>query len=530
MRDAWYRDEPRSEPGPAADRDEVIDRRASPPAPDAPSYGSSGKRTSVLLLVVSLAITISAAAYIGRSDPYAVVVLLTGMVLGGALYALCRAALDTHKSDRAELDRTRKLLAQHTERLRILHEIDGAVAAEKTPDQIAGSAIQPLRELLGVPRAIVNLFDLEAGEVEWLAAAGRRRVHVGPGVRYSLRLMGDVEALKRGEPQFVDTHTLPPGPEVEALHASGVDIYMVVPMIAGGELIGALSFGGGRELFPSEQINIAREVATQFAIAITQARLYERVRQQADDLETRVRERTAELRAANTDLTNANKELEAFSYSVSHDLRTPLRGIDAYSQVLLEEYRDKLDADGQGYIAKIRKAVQRMADLIDDLLQLSRVSRTELHREPVNLSDIVREVVSDLRNGAVERAVECKVQGNLQAHADRRLVRMVLDNLLGNAWKFTNKVADPRITFGVEEHDGVPAYFVRDNGAGFDMAYVDKLFQPFQRLHRESEFDGTGIGLATVHRIITRHGGRVWAESGVDEGSTFYFTLPPISC
>jgi len=244
---------------------------------------------------------------------------------------------------------------KHARRLRILREIDRAVAAEETPEAIAGAAIQPLREVLGVSRAVVNIFDLAAGEVEWLAAAGRRRTHVGPGVRYSIRLMGDVEALKRGEPQIIDTHALPPGPEADALLASGVHVYMVVPMIAGGDLIGAISFGGEPGPFPEEQKNIAQEVATQLAIAVNQARLYERVKHQAEELEVRVRERTAELLAA-------NKELDAFSYSVSHDLRSPLRAIDGYARMLEEDYGKALDAEGVRLLGVVRANSHRMGN------------------------------------------------------------------------------------------------------------------------------------------------------------------------
>ena len=280
---------------------------------------------------------------------------------------------------------------KHARRLEILHEIDRAVAAEETPDAIAGAAIQPLREVLQVSRAVVNIFDLAAGEVEWLAAAGRHRTRVGPGVRYSIRLMGDVEALKRGEPQVIDTHALPPGPEVDALLASGVHCYMVMPMIAGGELIGAVSFGGEEGSFPDEQKSIAREVATQLAIAVNQARLYARLKRQAEELELRVRERTAELEAA-------NKELDAFSYSVSHDLRSPLRAVDGYARMLEEDYGKTLDAEGIRLLGVVRANSQRMGQLIDELLAFSRLGREPLHSRPVQLDELVKQIVDETRS------------------------------------------------------------------------------------------------------------------------------------
>jgi light-regulated signal transduction histidine kinase (bacteriophytochrome) len=210
---------------------------------------------------------------------------------------------------------------------------------------------------------------------------------------------------------------------------------------------------------------------------------------------------------------------------VSHDLRAPLRAIDGFSQILLEEYHEKMDDEGKKHLARIHASTQRMAALIDDLLELARVSRAELRSKPMSLSDMARELVSELRNGEQGRAVHCEIQDGLVAEADARLMRVVLVNLLGNAWKFTSRVPQALIAFGAEPRDGGTTYFVRDNGAGFDMAYAGKLFQPFQRLHSESEFSGTGIGLATVHRIVTRHGGRVWAEGSVNDGATFFFTL-----
>jgi len=222
----------------------------------------------------------------------------------------------------------------------------------------------------------------------------------------------------------------------------------------------------------------------------------------------------------------ANRELEAFSYSVAHDLRAPLRGMNGFAQMLLDGYRDRLDADGQDFLQEIVQNASKMADLIDGLLSLARVTRSDLKRERADLSAIVREVAARL--GAVEpqRAVEVTVQDALDADVDPRLARALFENLLGNAWKFTSRHPTARVEFGALEKDGVSVFFVRDNGAGFDMAFANKLFAPFQRLHTVDEFAGTGIGLATVQRIVHRHGGRIWAEGAVGLGASFYFTIP----
>jgi PAS domain S-box-containing protein len=237
------------------------------------------------------------------------------------------------------------------------------------------------------------------------------------------------------------------------------------------------------------------------------------------ELEQRVIQRTSQLAAA-------NKELEAFSYSVSHDLRTPLRSIDGFSLALLEDYGQQLDAVAQGYLNRIRQASQRMGQLIDDLLNLSRLTRGELDRQIVDLSGLVQAMAVELKRSEPERTAEFTIAPNQIVNADARLVRAMFENLLGNAWKFTAKKAETHIEFGVQlQVDGSKIYFVRDNGAGFDMAYAGKLFGAFQRLHTPQEFPGTGIGLATVQRIVNRHGGRIWAEGAVDRGAVFYFTL-----
>lgn len=227
-----------------------------------------------------------------------------------------------------------------------------------------------------------------------------------------------------------------------------------------------------------------------------------------------------------TQLEATNKELEAFSYSVSHDLRAPLRSIDGFSQVLVEDYAGQLDESGKDHLNRVRAAALRMGELIDDMLQLSRVTRAEMRREPVDLSVLAESVVADLRRLEPQRQVEIVIAPRLRAEGDPQLLRIALVNLLSNAWKFTSRQTAARIELGAQDTGSEHAFYIRDNGVGFDMAYAGKLFGAFQRLHAMSEFPGTGIGLATVQRIINRHGGRIWAEGTVGQGATFYFALP----
>jgi PAS domain S-box-containing protein len=224
-------------------------------------------------------------------------------------------------------------------------------------------------------------------------------------------------------------------------------------------------------------------------------------------------------------LEGANRELESFSYSVAHDLRAPLRSIDGFSQALLEDCEERLDDDGKKYLRYVRESTQYMAHLIDDLLALSRVTRSELHRAPLDLSLLARGAMARIQHRDPNRQVGVTIPDSLSAQGDARLLGLVFDNLLANAWKFTSKCHDAAIEFGTTMHGGQRTYFIRDNGAGFDMAFANKLFGVFQRLHSASEFEGTGIGLAIVQRIVARHGGRVWAEGQVGHGATFYFTL-----
>ena len=237
-----------------------------------------------------------------------------------------------------------------------------------------------------------------------------------------------------------------------------------------------------------------------------------------------------EIQRSTAELQAANQELEAFSYSVSHDLRAPLRAIDGFSMALLEDCADKLDETGRDYLDRVRAATQRMGHLIDDMLALSRITRAEMRHEVVNLSDIANQVLAELQKSDADRKIELHVQPGLIAEGDARLLRIVLENLLGNAWKYTGRQSKACIEFGATGNkDGIDdfrEYFVRDNGAGFDMVYDDKLFGAFQRLHPAADFPGTGVGLATVQRVIHRHGGRVRGEGKPGEGATFYFSLP----
>ncbi|MGA7951953.1 MAG: PAS domain S-box protein [Gloeobacterales cyanobacterium] len=245
----------------------------------------------------------------------------------------------------------------------------------------------------------------------------------------------------------------------------------------------------------------------------------EEIRHLNAELEERVAKRTMQLEVA-------NKELEAFSYSVSHDLRAPLRSIDGFSQVLMEDYSERLDDEGRDYLQRIRAAAQRMAHLIDDLLNLARVTRSDMHRERVDLSALAETITTELQQAHPDQVVECIIAPGLVADGDAHLLKIVLENLFSNAWKFTARHPEAHIEFGsIRQPNGQRAYFVRDDGAGFDMAYADKLFGAFQRLHGTTEFPGSGIGLATVQRIIHRHGGRIWAEAALEKGATFYFTL-----
>ncbi len=276
--------------------------------------------------------------------------------------------------------------------------------------------------------------------------------------------------------------------------------------------IGAIgNYWATRRQPTTEELELLQALANTTAVAIENVNVY-------NELEKRVQNRTAQLAAA-------NQELESFAYAVSHDLGAPLRAIRGYSELLLKECSTQLNDRGKDYAGKVLTGTRQMRELMDDLLRLSRVTQTEMSIQPVNLSELVRDVLRALASQDPERKVETRIADNVEVEADPGLMRIALENLLSNAWKFTGRKTDARIEFGVLNSQGVREYFVRDNGAGFEFQYATKLFQPFRRFHRQEDFSGSGIGLSTVQRVVSRHGGSIRAEAEPDKGATFYFTL-----
>jgi len=411
-------------------------------------------------------------------------------------------------------------------RLRVLAEVSRAFANVATDYQSLLAEIARATANLVGDGCLVTLIDADGDSLVSAACAHRDeaveadyKVYLaGIGVSKATSASVAASVIRSGESKLVPE--IQPGVLVdqaddELKHVAArlnVHSFAVVPIRARQTTIGALSLlrsGTGRSYTPAD-VTLLQDLADRAGLAIENARLYQ-------DLERRVRQRTSELEAS-------NRELEAFSYSVAHDLRAPLRAIDGFSQILFERGADQLE-ENRKYLARIRGAAQHMGRLIDGLLDLSRVTRADLRREEVDVSGLARGVVAKHREADPGRQVTILVEDGVVAHADARLLEIVLSNLLGNAWKFTGKCDDARIELSTRAGASPTVYFVRDNGAGFDPSYAAKLFGVFQRLHAASDFEGTGIGLATVGRIVRRHGGRVWAEGAIGQGATFSFTL-----
>jgi signal transduction histidine kinase/DNA-binding response OmpR family regulator len=426
-----------------------------------------------------------------------------------------------------ERQRAAEALRRYAERLRILQEIDRAILAEQSPAAIAQAALGHLYTLIPCWWAALSLYDWQARQGVVFASVSRGTPRFPIGTRLSLEdREQDLAVLQSGQVYVVaDVRALTSPPAtVRALRAEGLRSYIRVPLMAQGELIGSLNLWSDQvDAFSPEQVDIAREVANQMAIGIQQARLYEQVQRHAAELEQRVAERTAELREINV-------ELEAFSYSVSHDLRTPLRSIQGFAQILLEEYEDRLEAVGRDYVQRIVAAARRMDSLTEGLLTYSRLSRTAVELIPISLEEVVEDALIQLEPEIRSKEAQVAVERPLpQVMGHYVTLVQAVANLLANSLKFVAPGVRPQVRVWAEERDDRVYFRLRDNGIGIAPEYQERIFRIFERLHGPDTYAGTGIGLSIVHKGVERMGGQVGVESAPDQGSTFWVELrkPP---
>lgn len=441
------------------------------------------------------------------------------------------ASIETRES---ELLRSRESLLRANRALRLLSSVNQATIAATDEQALFDEMCQLAVSEGGYHSAIVGRAEHDSGKsVTVVASEGvpdEYRANLSISWADNERGQGVAGTAVRENRSTVVHHLTSNSrfaPWQEAAIKLGIEDAIGLPVRVEGQVWGVISiYSAQPDAFDDNEIRLLQEMADDlgFGTEILRVRqnqlaLEKDLREANERLEKRVQERTKALE-------EANRELEAFSYSVSHDLRTPLRSMDGFANLLGQEYGATLDVTGLDYLTRIRKAAQRMAVLIDDLLELARISRAEMTMRDVSLSELASDIASELASAEPHRQVRVEIEPSLVVLGDPSLLRVLLQNLLENAWKYTGKCADPEIRFGLTEvPSGGQAFHVSDNGAGFDMAHAARLFQPFTRLHRAEDFSGTGVGLATALRIVNRHGGRIWAHSDVGKGTTFYFTL-----
>jgi PAS domain S-box-containing protein len=426
--------------------------------------------------------------------------------------------------DISERKRAEKHLRGLAERLASMHRTDRAILlAIESPEAIAQSVLMLLPDLVHCTRASVVIFELEEKQARLLATDASGKAAAPMIKDLPIAAFGDLEILRQGRVEIIEeiSGVTSPSAAAQVLRAEGIRSSIIVPLVTKQGLIGALHIGweAAKAITPVEQ-EIASEMADHIAVAMEQARLRLKSMRRAGELEERVQDRTTQLEAA-------NKELESFSYSVAHDLRAPLRHINGFASLLRTSAGLSLSNKSRHYLEEVTAAATQMGRLIDDLLQFSRTGREEMRQERIELSKLVDDSIHQLQPEINGRHILWQQNPLPAVRADPNLVRQVLINLFSNAIKYTRPRDPARIEIGcASENDHEAVIFVRDNGVGFDMEYSNKLFGVFQRLHADDEFEGTGIGLANVRRIIARHGGRTWAEGKVNQGATFYFSFP----
>lgn len=402
--------------------------------------------------------------------------------------------------------------------LLVLQEVGVAIASKLRLPEVLQLVADKARALIGAETLMIPMLDLQRATYTYAAASGKNADEiVGAIFPITMGMCGWILSNKRpllyGQS---DKFSFNPKAPWEIGRPSA----LMMPLYAGDQITGGIS-GTGKEggaSFTVRDMELLKLISAQVGIAIENARLFEEVQSLVSSLESKVQERTLALQVA-------NQELEAFAYSVSHDLRAPLRSIDGFSLALLEDYSAQLDAEGKDYLERLRANARRMGQMIDAMLTLSRVSRAEMNYTRIDFSVLAQELVNKLGENEPDRSIEIEIEPGMTARGDPGLIDALLTNLLSNAWKYTSKVDRSTIRLFRTVREGKPCFCISDNGAGFDMARIAKLFQPFQRLHTAQEFEGTGVGLATVQRIINRHGGWICAEATVGKGAAFFFTL-----